>query len=61
MAKSTSNRTFHFFPRLPYELRILIWERAVRPRVVDIRSNRHFKDHPSFPKTLEAGRWIHQN
>ncbi|KAK1783134.1 hypothetical protein QBC45DRAFT_400868 [Copromyces sp. CBS 386.78] len=46
-ANVTSTSTFHPFPRLPWELRALIWELAVSPRVVDILTNAGFKkDHP---------------
>lgn len=30
--------TFHPFPRLPYELRALIWASAIEPRCVDARA-----------------------
>ncbi len=32
--------TFHPFPRLPYELRVHIWEMTVEPRVVEVRCDR---------------------
>ncbi|CCC06718.1 hypothetical protein SMACR_00745 [Sordaria macrospora] len=36
-SSSETTTTFHFFPRLPYELRIFIWEMAVySPRVINI-------------------------
>lgn len=30
--------TFHPFPRLPYEIRAIIWALAVEPRIVDVRA-----------------------
>ena len=32
--------TFHPFPRLPYELRMQIWEMTVEPRVVNVELTR---------------------
>lgn len=34
---TTTTSTFHPFPRLPFELRVRIWELTVEPRVVELR------------------------
>ncbi|CAI6340088.1 unnamed protein product [Periconia digitata] len=34
---SSTMTSFHLFPRLPYELRLSIWELTVEPRIVNVR------------------------
>ncbi|KAL2130295.1 hypothetical protein VTI74DRAFT_6667 [Chaetomium olivicolor] len=47
--------TFHLFPRLPFDLRALIWHSTVEPRTVEIRVeghwDRHHSDRYDFPLT----------
>lgn len=39
---------FHPFPRLPYELRLLIWEMTVDPRIVKVEYRRLDPTHEEY-------------
>jgi hypothetical protein len=50
MAKQVSERTFHKFPSLPLEIRLMIWKAALpEPRIVDIWRR---------PLAITAGEWL---
>ncbi|KAK3343326.1 hypothetical protein B0H65DRAFT_429508, partial [Neurospora tetraspora] len=36
--------TFHLFPRLPIELRLMIWEATISPRIIDVRASTYNDD-----------------
>ncbi|KAE8444322.1 hypothetical protein EG329_000632 [Mollisiaceae sp. DMI_Dod_QoI] len=49
LALAQRNAEFHFFPRLPLELRLKIWNYTLRPRVIEIRSWADSSSHEFAP------------
>ncbi|KAK3401325.1 hypothetical protein B0T20DRAFT_319601, partial [Sordaria brevicollis] len=59
MAATITATTFHHFPLLPTEIRLMIWESAILPRTVDIRPHLYRRPyHSHWGPTLACMRCI---